>query len=70
MKRLAANAFYKAGQRDAAAQLCRQVNQQTPTVSTLLLEAKFRKNEKKYDSAIELLTAAQRSIEGHKFLWT
>ncbi len=70
MKSLAANALYKAGNKNSAADLCVEVNQLRPTVNTLLLEAKVRRLEKKYDAAIELLKMAQRTIEGHKYSWT
>ena len=70
MKRLTANALYKAGNKTLAAEYCRQLNQERPTIDTLLLEAKIKREEKEYDYAIELLTSAQRSIEGQDYLWT
>ncbi len=70
MRSLGANALYKAGDKQLAASICQEINQQRPTVSTLLLEAKVRREEKKYDEAIELLTMAERTIEGTEYLWT
>ncbi|MBN1974922.1 MAG: glycosyltransferase family 2 protein [Sedimentisphaerales bacterium] len=70
MKTLAANALYKANYKKLAADLCAEVNHSRPTVQTLLLEAKIRREEKKYDTAIELLTMAERTIEGTEYLWT
>ncbi len=70
MKSLAANALFKAGNRTMASDLCREVNQNRPTAAVLLLEAKIRKEEKKYNEAIELLTMAQRTIEGQEYIWT
>ena len=70
MKTLAANALYKAGNKHLAAGLCEEINQQRPTVNTLLLEAKVKREEKKYDEAIELLMTAERTIEGTEYLWT
>ena len=70
MKSFAANALYKAGNKQLAACICEEINQQRPTVNTLLLEAKVRREEKKYDEAIELLKMAERTIEGTEYLWT
>ncbi|MBN2590864.1 MAG: glycosyltransferase [Sedimentisphaerales bacterium] len=70
MKSLSANALYKAGNKQLAACLCHEINQQRPTVSTLLLEAKVKREEKKYDEAVELLTIAERTIDGMEYLWT
>lgn len=70
MKSLGANALYKAGNKQLAAGICREINQQRPTVSTLLLEAKVRREGKKYDEAVELLTMAERTIDGMEYLWT
>lgn len=70
MKRLAAKAFFKAGKYNMAASLCSEINNNRPTADTLLLEAKFRRKEKKYDSAIELLHKAERTIQGKELIWT
>lgn len=70
MKSLAANALFRAGNKNMAANLCREVNQHRPTTFALLLEAKVRKQENKYEEAIELLTMAERMIEGYEYLWT
>jgi len=64
MKTLAAKAFFKAGGRSKAAELSYEVNQQRPTVDTLLLEAKVKREEKNFNSAIELLKRAEQILEG------
>jgi len=69
MKTLAAGAFFKAGSYARAAELSREVNQQRPTVDTLLLEAKVKREEKKFSSAIELLERAEQILEGKELLW-
>ena len=63
MKRLAANAFFKAGNHTRAAELSHNVNQQRPTVDTLLLEAKVKRENKDFNSAIELLKTAEQILE-------
>ena len=70
METLAAKALFEAGRENIAADLCREINLKRPTVDTLLLEGKVRSREKKYYNAIDLLTSAERIIEGHEFLWT
>jgi len=70
MKRLAAKAFFKAGKHNIAASLCSEINHHRPTAGTLLLEAKFRREEKKYNSAIELLHKAEKTIQGKELVWT
>jgi glycosyltransferase involved in cell wall biosynthesis len=70
MKTLAAKAFFKAGGHNKAAELCREVNQQRPTVDTLLLEAKLKREKKDFNSALELLRRAERILEGKEFIWT
>jgi len=63
MKTLAAKAFFKAGDHIRAAELSQSVNRQRPTVNTLLLEAKVKREKKDYDSAIELLKTAEQILE-------
>jgi len=70
MKALAADAFFKAGNHARAAELSRQVNQQRPTVDTLLLEAKLERDKKNFNSAIELLERAEQILEGRELVWT
>jgi len=70
MKTLAAKAFYKAGGHTRAAELSYEVNQQRPTVNTLLLEAKVKRQQKNFSSAIELLKRAEQILEGKELLWT
>jgi tetratricopeptide (TPR) repeat protein len=63
MKRLAAKAFFKAGDHIRAAELNQSVNRQRPTVDTLLLEAKIKREKKDFDSAIKLLKTAEQILE-------
>jgi glycosyltransferase involved in cell wall biosynthesis len=70
MKSLAAKAFFKAGGHFKAAELSREVNGRRPTVDTLLLEAKVRREKKNFNSAIELLERAEQILEGTELLWT
>jgi glycosyltransferase involved in cell wall biosynthesis len=64
MKTLAAKAFYKAGDHDKAAKLSSEVNQQRPTVDTVLLEAKVFREKKNFTAAIELLKRAEQVLVG------
>jgi glycosyltransferase involved in cell wall biosynthesis len=63
MKRLAAKAFFKAGDHSRAVELSESVNRQRPTVNTLLLEAKIKRENKDFASAIELLKTAEQILE-------
>ncbi len=70
MKSLAAKASYMAGAHIRAFNLSHEINKQRPTVDTLLLEAKIKRNQKDFDSAITLLEKAERILEGNQLLWT
>ncbi|MBA7696282.1 hypothetical protein ES703_104925 [subsurface metagenome] len=70
MRTRAAKAFFKAGDHARAAVLSCEVNQQRPTVDTLLLEAKVEREKKNFVSAIELLERAEQILEGKELLWT
>jgi len=70
MKRLAAKAFFEASDHAKAEELCCEVNRHQPTVDTLLLEAKIKRENKKLNSAIELLKTAANTLEGHELIWT
>ena len=63
MQRLAAKAFFKAANHIRAAELCHNLNRQRPTVDTLLLEAKIKRENKDFNSAIELLKMAEQMLE-------
>jgi len=63
MNTLAAKAFFKAGGHAKAAKLSCELNQQRPTVDTLLLEAKLNLQEENFNSAIELLKRAEQILE-------
>ncbi len=69
MKRLAAKAFFMASDHAKAEELCCEVNRHQPTVDTLLLEAKIKRENKKFNSSIELLTTAANTLEGHELIW-
>ncbi|MHC4126365.1 MAG: glycosyltransferase, partial [Planctomycetota bacterium] len=70
MKILAAKAFFKAGCHSKAAELSNEINCDRPTVDTLLLEAKVKREQKDIRSAIELLETAEGILEGNTLLWT
>jgi len=70
MKTLAAKASFKAGGYIRAAELSSEVNRQRPTVETLLLEAKVKREKNDFNSAINLLEKAEQILEGKELLWT
>lgn len=70
MKTLAAKASFKAGGHIRAAELSCEVNRQRPTVDTLLLEAKVKREKKDFNSAIKLLEKAEQILEGKELQWT
>jgi len=70
MKRLAADALFKAGNLTRAAELIEQVNRERPSVESLLIEAKIKKQQKDFNSAIELLEKARRILDGTELIWT
>jgi len=63
MKRLAAKAFFKAKDHARAAELVESINRQWPTVNTLLLEAKIKREKEDINSSIELLKTAEQILE-------
>ena len=63
MKSLAARAFFKAKDHTRAEDLSQSINRQRPTVDSLLLEAKIKREKKNFDSAIELLKTAEQILE-------
>ncbi len=69
MKSLAAKASFKAGSHIRAASLSHEINCQRPTVDTLLLEAKVKREQKDLSSAIKLLERAEQILEGKELLW-
>jgi len=64
MGSLAAGAYFKAGLGAKARGLAHLVNQQRPTVATLLLEAKIIRKQGDFEGAIELLGRAERILSG------
>jgi glycosyltransferase involved in cell wall biosynthesis len=64
MKTLAARCFYKAGEHIKALKLSTQVNARRPTVDTLLLEAKVKREKNEFIAAIELLRTAEHILVG------
>jgi hypothetical protein len=72
MNSLAAKAFFEAGEYTKSAELCRKLNTKRPTVDTLLLEAKIKREHQNYDSAINLLRIAEQIItnnDGHASIY-
>ena len=65
MKTLAAKAFYKAGEHIKALELSKDVNQQRPTVNTLLLEAKVSREQNAFNEAIAQLESAEQVLAGN-----
>ena len=70
MKTLAAKTLFKAGAHTRAAQISREINQQRPTVDTLLLEAKVCREKNDFNSAIDLLRKAEQKLKGREPVWT
>lgn len=64
MKTMAARAYFEAGNRMKASRLSREVNRVRPTVDTLLLEAKIRRQQRDFAGAIQLLERAERGLCG------
>lgn len=60
MKTMAARAYFEGGNLTEADRCSHEVNQQRPTVDTLLLEAKICRGKKKLDTAIHLLGRAEQ----------
>jgi len=70
MKQRAAEAYFKAGEFDKAAELARQLNDKGPTVDSLLLEARLKRRKNEFRPAIVLLEEAERILEGKELVWT
>ena len=64
MKAMAARAYFEAGRHRNADRLSREVNEQRPTVDTLLLEAKIHRKRQDYSAAIQLLGCAEQWLGG------
>jgi len=64
MKTMAARAYFEGGKLAEAGRCSHEVNQQRPTVDTLLLEAKICRGKKNLDAAIHLLTRAEQWLSG------
>lgn len=69
MKSLIAKASFMAGFHTRAANLSHEINSQRPTVDTLLLEAKIKRKQKDFESAITLLGKAEQILEGNQLIW-
>ncbi len=60
-------ALVRAGTRDAdAAEVLRGINATRPTVSTLLMEAKLKKRDDRFEAAVRLLERAERILAGEE----
>jgi hypothetical protein len=70
MDEMAAKALWKAGFREKASRISSQINFCRPSIDTLLLEAKVKKEQGDFYSAIELLEQAQGILEGSRLVWT
>jgi glycosyltransferase involved in cell wall biosynthesis len=62
MKSLKASALFKAGDFAGAAELASRINRQCPTVDMLLLEAKLKRRDRDFDSAVALLRQAEEIL--------
>jgi tetratricopeptide (TPR) repeat protein len=62
MKTMAARAYLEAGRHPQARRLIHRVNDQRPTIDTLLLEAKACRQAGDFRTAIQLLTRAEREL--------
>ncbi|MHC4060023.1 MAG: glycosyltransferase [Planctomycetota bacterium] len=69
MKSAAAGALFKLGNYKRATELCHELQRRRPTVNTLLLQARIRRRENDFDSAIDLLQRAENILEGKELLW-
>ena len=69
MRSLAARAWFKAGAYGKAAELAAEINQNRPTVDTLLLEAKIHWKREDMNSAIMVLERAKDILEGSELVW-
>jgi hypothetical protein len=69
MRGLAARSFYKAGEFERALEYSRLVNEERPTVDTLLTEAKICRARNEFDTAISLLEQAEEILEGRQLQW-
>ncbi len=64
MKTMAARAYFEAGDHPRADRFSGQVNGERPTVDTLLLEARICRERQDFNTAIRLLTQAERVLGG------
>jgi tetratricopeptide (TPR) repeat protein len=69
MKTSAAQAWYKAGAYTKAADIITAINQDRPTVDTLILEAKIHQKRQDIQSAIIMLETAKDILEGNELVW-
>lgn len=70
MQQLAADAHVRNGNTAKAIELISHINQQRPTVDTLLLESRIYKKQKRFNDAINTLKKAEQILEGSELLWT
>jgi glycosyltransferase involved in cell wall biosynthesis len=70
MRGLAARSFYKAGEFEKALKYSRLVNEERPTVDTLLTEAKIRRARNEINAAMNLLEQAEEILVGRQLQWT
>ena len=64
MKSLEADALFRAGEFSRAARIVSWINQQRPTVDTLLLEARIKRRENDFAGAVDLLEKGEEILAG------
>ena len=64
---LAANAYYRGGNYDRSDSLITEINKTRPTVETLLLDARIKREKKDIDTAAGLLSRAEQILEGNYY---
>jgi hypothetical protein len=69
MQSMAARAWFKAGVYGKAAEFVADINQNRPTVDTLLLEARIHWKREDTNSAIMVLERAKDILEGSELVW-
>lgn len=69
MQSLAARAWYEAGVYGKAVEHAAEINQNRPTVDTLLLEAKIHRKREDTNAAIAALERAKDILEGSELVW-
>jgi tetratricopeptide (TPR) repeat protein len=69
VKGLAARSLFETGNYQKAFQYSQEVNEQRPTVDTLVTEARVHRKQKNFDRAINLYDKAREILEGRQLQW-